>query len=170
VVRTPRKRALATTGTTVGRQRNDLYRSAWKRINEAIENGYHLEAITLIESLVSDRLESRASHLRPHDDVTFKPLGDSINKLRDIEKDVEFRDLVNIEVRAWKELRNKALHEMAKLEDGDLGTWEERIATLPPISTEGLSILRRVDNQVRKLRKSSHPGEGLKPSSGCDRQ
>ncbi len=74
-----------------------------------------------------------------------------IKKPGNIETDSKFKGLVGIEVGDWRNTRNKALHEMAKLEDGDLRTWEKRIAALAPVSAQGLSKLRRVDDQVRKL-------------------
>ena len=41
-----------------GQKRYWLYRSVIDRYNEAYKSGYYLEAITLMESLITDRLES----------------------------------------------------------------------------------------------------------------
>src|SRR3990167_3525749 len=63
----PRKRAIATSDTTIGSTRYNLYKQAYSRINDATKQGFFLEAITIIESLISDRLESRLTFLKKHD-------------------------------------------------------------------------------------------------------
>lgn len=52
-------RAIAKEDNEVGLERYKLYKSAFSRINKAIKEEYYLEAITLVESILADRLESR---------------------------------------------------------------------------------------------------------------
>ena len=150
--RARRTRALAIPGTEVGRRRQELYKGAYARINDAMAAGYYLEAIALTESLLSDRLESRASYLRGRD-FGFRTLGDLIKEHRRIENDATLKTMVVGEVGQWAKARNTALHEIAKLAAGDARTWSERIAELAPTAKQGLALLRRLNEHVRKLKK-----------------
>lgn len=145
-----RTRAVSEPGTDVGSMRYGLYKQAYAQVNKAIKEGFYLEAITLIESLTSDRLESRIS-CRMGKDFSFKTLGSLIKELRDHESDPELKRLVDEDLDKWRQARNKALHEMVKLEQGDSGTWEERTAELIPVAEDGLTILRAIDRRHKAL-------------------
>jgi hypothetical protein len=45
----------------LGKNKQLLYREAHKRIKRAIKKGSHIEAIALLESIMSDRIESAIS-------------------------------------------------------------------------------------------------------------
>jgi hypothetical protein len=147
-----RKRALAITMSSVGQTRFNLYKEAYNRIRESMKQGFYLEAVTIIESLVSDRLESRMSFLKKCD-FSFKTLGGLINESRKIEKDNELRALVSQNLDNWRKDRNKALHEMAKIADGETPTWAKRVEEISPVAKQGLVILRTIDKRCKKLRK-----------------
>ena len=97
-----RKRALAVAGNGIGPRRQALYREAFSRISNAIRDGYFLEAITLTESLLTDRLESRATFLLQCE-FSFKTLGSLINKLKTEELDTDLCKLIKDDVAAWKD-------------------------------------------------------------------
>jgi len=145
-------RALAAPGSAVGPARYSLYKMAYGRINEALQQGFYLEAITIVESLVSDRLESRLTFLLGTD-FSFKTLGQLITKIRGTETDSGLLLLVDKDLDQWREARNKSLHEMAKIEDGDSSTWADRFTSLVPTSKEGLRVLRAIDARCKALRK-----------------
>ncbi|NOS81838.1 MAG: hypothetical protein HOP32_09700 [Nitrospira sp.] len=149
-----RKRAVATPGSGVGSKRYRLYREAYAHAKRAIEAGFYLEAIAVTESLLSDRLESRATFLL-QDDFSFKTLEKLIRTLAEKEVDPILIDIVTTEVVNWKDLRNRALHEMAKLAHGDSETWHERVASLPEVATKGLAVVRKVDSRVKVLRQAA---------------
>lgn len=149
--RSTRTRAVAHPGTKVGMLRHALYRAAYARINEAMDAGYNLEAITLIESLLSDRLESRATFLAQRD-RSFLALGAVITELRNLEKDEELRAIVQRDAVVWKDERNRALHEMAKLASGDTRTWDERISLLKVHAKQGIKLLRSYDKRLKQIR------------------
>ncbi len=148
-----RIRAIAEEGTNVGQERHLLFKQAYGRINHSMENGYYLEAITIIESLVSDRLESRLTFLKGTD-FSFKNLGQLINAARNDETDDELKTLIIADLDSWREKRNTSLHEMAKKADGDASTWEDRVADIKQVAIDGLDILRKIDNKCTKLRRS----------------
>jgi len=144
-----RARAIASKSNNVGLARYHIYRQAYKRINQSIENGYYLEAITLIESLISDRLESRLSYLLKKD-YSFKTLGALITKAKQFEENDQLKTVVSTELDHWREKRNAALHEMVKIEDGEVTAWEERYSELRGITITGKSILRKIDKLCKK--------------------
>ncbi len=154
----PRQRAMAG-APGVGIARYMLYKSAFERVAAAIERGYHLEAITLLESLLTDRMESRASYITKTN-VGFRTLGQVITLLGKHEQVEAIKTFVKSDVDAWRVRRNSALHELVKMEPGDRRTWEERIASLAETAREGIRVLRHFDslnNQDRK-KNGSPPG------------
>ena len=147
-----RKRAIVEENSVVGKHRREIYKSAFKRIKKANEDGYYLEAITLIESLITDRLESRLSYLDGKD-FSFKTIGKLIKKTNQIETDSELKILIETDLYEWSDDRNKSLHEMAKIAEDDFSTWDDRYLKLKNISTKGLTLLRKIDRQCEKLKK-----------------
>ena len=149
-----RTRAVAIPGSDVGGVRYHLYRQAYTQINRALELGFYLEAITLVESLVTDRVESRLSFLKKTD-FSFKTLGTLIAESKKLEPDAVLKDLVTQRLDQWRDARNKALHEMAKLANGVATTWDERVQNVVPVAKEGLTTLRAIDKRCKELRKLS---------------
>jgi len=127
---------------------------AYGRMSAAIEAGFYLEAIALTESIVSDRLESRLSALG-HPNCAFQPLGELIKAIRKWEPDAPLRALVEQDLDSWRVLRNQALHEMVKVAVGDPSNWDDRMLALVLIAEEGRSVLRRIDNRRKALRRAA---------------
>jgi hypothetical protein len=149
--RPPKKRAINEyPGSPIGMQRYGLHKQAYARIEEAKQQGFYLEAITLIESLISDRLESRLSRLLTPE-YGFQTLGSLINSVRQVETDEALKTFVTTRVDEWRTKRNSSLHELAKLSEGDERTWEERTIDLPLIAVEGLILLRLLDKHTKRL-------------------
>ncbi len=146
-----RTRAIAHPGSQNAKMRAEMYRAAYTRINEATKAGYHLEAITIIESIVTDRLESRLTHVTGKD-FSFQTLGSLITKARQVETDPTLLQLIDRDLNNWRKSRNKALHEMAKIATDDATSWTDRVVGLVPISKDGLTLLRKIDRQIRTLR------------------
>jgi hypothetical protein len=137
----------------VGMQRHDIYKQAYNHINRAMNEGFYLESITLIESMISDRLESRLSQIL-ETDFSFKTLGDLIDQSKRSETDVILRDLVINDLNEWRRKRNNSIHEMVKVETGDISSWENRIQGLTSIATKGLFLLKKIAKRVESLRKN----------------
>jgi hypothetical protein len=147
-----RKRAVVEENSAVGKHRREIYKSAFKQIKAANEAGFYLEAITLIESLITDRLESRLSYLDGKD-FSFKTIGKLIEKSIKIETDSVLKILIEKDLRKWADGRNKSLHEMAKIAEGDFSSWDDRYFKLKNISTKGMTLLRKIDRRCEKLKK-----------------
>lgn len=146
--------------SVVAVKRFNAYKSTWKRINESIKDGYFLESITLIESIISDRLEARISMLNDQNYRSFLPLGNNVsillgkNKKSRLTKESDL-DLLNLlnKVDEWREKRNEALHEMVKVPDSNALSWEDKYAECQSIAKEGIKLARKVSNIIKKLNK-----------------
>ena len=147
-----RIRAVSSSGNGIGQVRYKLFRQVFSRINAAQQQGFYLEAITLVESLVTDRLEGRLSFVLG-EDFSFKTLGAVIKTANTHEADDVMKSIISGRLETWRISRNKALHEMAKLAAGDSRTWEDRTMGLIPVCNEGISILREIDKRCKQLRK-----------------
>lgn len=144
-------RSIADPKSGVGGHRYELYCQAWDRINDALLNGYYLESIALLESLLSDRLESRASFLTGQNEG-FQTLGNLIKTFMARETDAAFLSIVN-DIDSWRIERNKALHELVKFQPCERPTWQEKTANLKRIVTDGKELAERfhqIDSQERQ--------------------
>lgn len=144
----------------VGQARKELIASGFEKIKEAEEKGFYLEGLTILESLISDRLESLKSQikLRNSEDgiITskFENLGSLINFLKEKEElNQDFRSFLKNEMTVWKNRRNKALHQMVKLEKDNLHEWTVRYNSFRPDIEEGREIFRRINREIYAFKK-----------------
>ena len=133
-----------------GRQRYQVIRDAISRYNEAIKAGYYLEAITLAESLIADRLESRAIFLG-HDNAAFQTLGNLCKKLQD---DKELSDVIS-NIQEWRASRNNALHSLAKIKNGSIESFQDRYYDTKSTAVEGIQVFRKLDKLLKESRKNN---------------
>jgi len=150
-------RAIANTKAT-GQKRFFLYKNAIEHIEKSIKDGYYLEAITLTESLVSDRLESRLAFITQSSSYDFSPLGNLLEGIRDNEIEEDLKNLCEIKtgkLYIWKENRNKSLHQMAKLEENDpKPDWKARKEECKKIAEDGFELFKNVRDLVAKYKRS----------------
>lgn len=144
-----RERAEAFTGEGYGRQRYRLFCAARERIIFCIKRGFYLEAITIIESIIADRLESRISHLQG-ENYGFETLGVSIRKAKRLDNDTKMRAILD-RIDEWRKERNRSLHEMVKIEKGTKLTWNERTKRNKSIAIEGYRVLVEMYQRVAAL-------------------
>jgi len=128
---------------------------AYSRINQAIKQEFYLEAITLSESILSDRL---LSFVKSHDkkvgvNTTLKQL---ISKARtfSIESEVSPMDLEMFdEIDEWRDKRNKCVHSAAKSEPGvPTISVEEFVAMARESAVEGKRLSRKISDWNRGLK------------------
>jgi hypothetical protein len=149
-----KKRAFVrTTNDEVGQARMQLIKKALDKIEAAKSQGFYLEAIAILESLIADRLESLISIVDKK--TGFQTLGSSIKKLKAIGSkfDKDFMKFIKNKLNPWRDNRNKALHEMVKLEANNLHGWEARYAKLEEEIGKGYKIFRRIDKEITIQRK-----------------
>lgn len=132
----------------------ESYREAWSRIKLAQENHFFLEAITIQESIISDRLISFLTQTAP------KPLTKNKNgqfpmfgKLIDLWglkfpsglQSGSYPDLIAA-VDQWRHSRNEALHEIVKFEPGE---------STQPIDTQPIDLF------LQRAKEAAEEGEKL---------
>lgn len=147
-------RAINLPGNDIGKKRQQLYKDAYLRISQAIESGYFLEAITICESIIADRLEARLAwvHQQNVDKRRFSTVGKLTQELCGAKLN-ESVDAIEIyrSVGVWADKRNKAMHQMVKLPEAGHETWEEKYLVSEKAAKEGLKLSKQVSQLVRKL-------------------
>ncbi len=96
------------------------YREAWGRIRQSIGCGYYLEAITLEESIISDRLISylvRVGAVKPDAKLQTQPLARLIKEWKNHVPEAicdSFCHDLQSEIDEWRVHRNEVVHGMVK--------------------------------------------------------
>ena len=140
-----RRRQLASTPER-GHERCDTFKRVLGRYKDAMDKAFYLEAITLMESLISDRLESYMSRNIADNDYSFSTLERLIRGLRRIETTSMPVDSIE----AWKQQRNILLHEMAKIEEGNYEPFDVKYKRAKQCAEDGLELFRVIDKICRK--------------------
>ena len=94
------------------------YKEAWTRIKLAQEEGFYLEAVTIVESIISDRLISYLVGIgkiksTPNDRTSFEKLIKNWQSC--LENQPEVAILIE-RINKWKIARNQLIHGMVKSE------------------------------------------------------
>lgn len=99
----------------LGYSRFKRYRDAFMRAEHCIESGYYLEAIAILDSLITDRLASRVAHLTQKPVTERSTCGQLAGQLlQGVERDPEFQNVVSA-IKTWVDRRNAAMHATAKI-------------------------------------------------------
>lgn len=153
-------RQVASSGpkSQTGQDRKNLYTGCLERVSKALDEGYALEAITLLESLIADRLEARLAYINGQraEKRKFSTLGCLTQELKGT-KAGEPKEAVAMydAVDDWATLRNEAVHEFAKLSEGNSKNWDAKYKTAKKAAKNGKKLFRDLDKVIRKLNKNS---------------
>lgn len=147
------KKIVAQVGVDItGKEKAEMMRRAISQYNLALKNGFFLEATTLMESLICNRLESRLTELTNRE-VKMDVLGSlCTNVIKSGEKDNELLKIID-EIIIWKDQRNEVLHEAAKIGKGQKKTWEKYLVFAEETAEEGREIYDRFNRRLQKIRK-----------------
>jgi len=137
-----------------GQERYEIMKAAISRYNTAIEHSFFLEATALIESLISDRLESRLGELKK-EPISFDTIGNLLNSLRKIEPDTVLKEIMNKQINNWCGGRNAVIHQAAKIELGKKKEWMDFIKQAEKTAKDGRKIFDKYNKQLKKLRRIS---------------
>jgi len=143
-------------GGSTGAERRSLYAAGVGRIRVALEERFFLEAITLSESYMTDRLEARWAWKNGQTPQSRRltTLGAIVRKLLDHNTEPQEATRVYEKAAQWAQNRNEALHEMFKhRDDCEFLDWPNRYEKLESVASEGFSLARKIDRLVRKLNK-----------------
>ncbi len=128
----------------------ELIRSARKRVDRAIQSGFHIEATALLESLIADRIES----------VIENKTGEvqKVQNLRTLVKNAISLGIISedlaADIRSWSDNRAKVVHEMVKVSSENSGSWRERMTFARQLAVEGKEILKKLGKISRTYRPS----------------
>ena len=133
-----------------GKFKYELIRSARKRVDRAIQSGFHIEAIALLESLIADRIESAIEN-KTEKVQKVQNLGPLIKTA--ILHGIISEDLA-VEIRNWSNNRAKVVHEMVKVSSENSGSMRERLTFARQLAVEGKEILKKLEKIFRTYRPS----------------
>jgi len=146
-------RKINTIGSQVGKHRENLYKEAYHRINSAKEHGYWLEVIAICDSIIGDRFEALVA--------AIKNQIDSGRKFRTISQIIEnhgpkivkngFPQSVIDELEEWVDHRNRFMHEIVKVRDNEISSWEDRIKLAKETAETGIKHSRKIDKITRPI-------------------
>lgn len=158
----------------VGTERYSLIRAAAMRINQALTANYPLEATTLVESILAERMEKRAQHLFDHAHAPpkalmkvsngFATLGELVAALQVAEHDLELRRSLEA-ISGWSRERNKVIHGMAKLGTNARDIWQVRHDGAIGVARRGIAVLLDYDRHERRV--CHHDRQRLFSSATC---
>ncbi len=134
-----------------------MYKYAWDRYNEAYKAKYYIECIALVESLIADRMESLANEISASSKYSYSTLEKLITYLCGKNQSQLLNDeIVSVinKIKVWKNGRNKAIHEMAKLSEDLNETFEQKYGELSQIADKGRELFNELNNEIRKFRKN----------------
>jgi len=148
-------------------EKYESYREAWSRIKLAQENHFFLEAITIQESIISDRLISFLSRptaskpLSKNKNSQFPSFGKLIEHWRlefpDALQSGSYVDLIEA-VDQWRCMRNKAIHAIVKSEPGKpTKSIDELLQKAKDTAEKGEKLAREVCKWSQKEKKKSLP-------------
>ncbi|WP_228014440.1 hypothetical protein [Fortiea sp. LEGE XX443] len=137
------------------------YREAWARIKVACQEGFYLEAITLQESIITDRLISYLTVVgeiqKPtevHQYPSFGKLIQLWKKQNPLPIEVGGQTSLQEAVDQWRILRNQAVHGMVKSHPGTPTVpVDDFLAVAERAAHEGTLLAKTVSEWCRKIRK-----------------
>ena len=132
----------------VGHDRYQLYKASIDQYQKALKDGYFLECITLMESLIKDRLESMYNEIYGADKASGLKFQKNAEILTTLDADALKSDLD-----VWRKNRNEAIHAMAKLQEHSGVTFEVRYISMRAIAEKGYELFKAIDSAIRKYRK-----------------
>jgi hypothetical protein len=132
------------------------YTKAWKRINSALEVGFFLEAITIEESIIADRLLSYVIGVTPSSKLhTGSGLGELISQWRKHAGDSLIKpDGTHLGQATddWRLKRNTAVHGLVKSAPGGSPQMQpdDFFESARQTAEEGKTLAREIQNWHRK--------------------
>ena len=145
-------------GSSVGQERYILYRRARRRVKQAIKAGFYLEAVALLESMISDRIESRTAQIH-HQTKEKREFGNLSNLAKSLSgkdsKEPKEAKVIYEKVVFWAKFRNKTLHQMVKIAEKNEQGWEDRLAEAKQTAIDGESLLTELSSMVTSLNRKS---------------
>ena len=135
-----------------GLERYEIIKSVISRVNLSIEHSYFLEATSLIESLICDRLESRLGELLKKP-IAFSTIGNLLFDLKKYEKEIILLDIMQNHIIDWAKDRNIVIHQAAKIEVGHKKDWNLFLKFAEKTAKNGIKIFNLYNSNLKKVRR-----------------
>lgn len=146
------------------------YKYAFEQINAAIQAGFFLEAITIEESILTDRLYRFCKDHGFKKKADRATLGDGVNFIKDLHANLllsEEIDFIPDLARFWAN-RNQCLHQIVKSEPGEAPIlFEEFIQLAKETAIEGKALEKRISKWAKKRKRRNQKLElNAEPEGG----
>ncbi len=146
-------------GSEAGQHRQNLYHYCISQHNRAVAAGFYIEAVSIVDSLLSDRLESRLACKHGQHEIKrqFSTVGKLATELKGKKANEpdHARELYS-DINQWASQRNKVVHQLVKLEEKETPSWNARYERARETAIRGLALFRKLDLIVKVLNKSDH--------------
>jgi hypothetical protein len=126
----------------------DLFRRSYRRAKRAVAAGYYLEAVSLCESLILNRLEVV---LRASGGLEFPKysVGKALNTFESHKLPAFDPNLIE-ESKAWSVQRIHLSHHFTRVDLDNFVTWRGRLASAKLTVLTGLELANRWSKESRK--------------------
>ena len=146
----PRFRVRGETGSEQNKLRGELYDAALKRIRDGYEEGNYFEVISLVESILSDRVGAILQTLHHYDEEQFptESLGVSAQRLKTVIKAREIKLGARLKKELgrlihWSSERNVAVHGFVIVNTSNVeNSVDDRLEQLRATAERGSEICR----------------------------
>ena len=146
----PRVRLSGEEGSEVRRLRGELYTHAFEHINDAYDLGYYIECVTLLDSMITDRLDAYTQFLLHNEDKQYisESLHFSLKSFGSATKEKNVRDeefkVIYQKINDWVPKRNIAIHNFVIVSSLTPEDGETRMSKVKETVDEGLKLVREV--------------------------
>lgn len=135
----------------------DKYREAWTRIKRAQRNSFFLEAITIEESIISDRLSSYLKNKELYPKKSgFISFSDLIKAWKQAYPEpIQIDEIENLReaVDEWRQLRNDAVHAIVKSKSGQSEvSLDEFLENARAAAEKGEIIAKAIQRWTRQVK------------------
>lgn len=139
------------------------YSAAWERMDQAIQQGFFLEAVAIQESMIFDRLRSFLSFYEDGEIDNRVPLKrivrrwqDALNRMAHEDASFSFDANLVTDTLAWVDDRNAAIHTIVRSQPGQpTREFSDFIGHAEETALAGKTIARAISDWFRKQKARS---------------
>lgn len=132
------------------------YRFAIDQINKAIDAGFFLEAITIEESIIVDRLYRFCKDNGLTKSASLATLGTVETFLKKLPADIQQIEQIDFleELDSFRQKRNTCLHQIAKSDPGETTMpFDEFIDLAGSTAIEGRALMKKISNWAKRYKR-----------------
>jgi len=138
----------------VGQLRQIVYKNGINQINKAMDAGFYIEAVMILDSIINDRLEARLLFLDSQYDksplVSTFSTKNAVDQVCEKEEVEEF-EIIYEEIKSWVNERNVVAHAFVKYTKTNINkTAIQRLNHAKETANSGKKLMRKISNAVQK--------------------